>query len=107
MTRFSCRPFGDVHKTKDGMSVQEDREPLVDVLEEGHHVRVIAELPGVRDGDIACEVAGDVLTISTSSKSPRRYHAEVLLPCPVRTEGMERSYNYGVLELKLKKAGAI
>jgi HSP20 family protein len=100
----TIRPFGNIHKTKKGLSVEEDREPVVDVLEEGNRIRVIAELPGVSEGDITYEVAGDVLTIST--KGDRRYHAEVLLPCPVETEGIEFSYNNGVLELKLKKVKA-
>ena len=100
----TVRPFGNIHKTKEGMTVEEDREPVVDVLEEGNQIRVIAELPGVSEGDITYEVAGDVLTIST--KGDRRYHAEVLLPCPAETEGMESSYNNGVLELKLKKVKA-
>ena len=73
----------------------------MDVLEEGNQVRVIAELPGVSQGDITYPVAGDVLTIST--KGERRYHAEVLLPCPAEAEGIESSYNNGILELKLRK----
>jgi len=97
----TVRPFGNIHKTKEGMTVEEDREPVVDVLEEGNRIRVIAELPGVSEGDITYQVAGDVLTLST--KGDRRYHAEVLLPCPAEMEGVESSYNNGVLELKLKK----
>ena len=58
-------------------------------------------VPGVSEGDVTYEVAGDVLTIS--SKGDRRYHAEVLLPGPAETEDIESSYNNGVLELKLKK----
>jgi HSP20 family protein len=95
------QPFGNIHKTKEGLSVEEDREPVVDVLEEGNQIRVIAELPGVSEGDITYEVAGDVLTIST--KGDRRYHAEVLLPNAAETESVESCYNNGVLELKLRK----
>ena len=95
------QPFGNIHTTKEGMTVEEDREPVVDVLEEGNQFRVIVELPGVSEGDVTYEVAGDVLTIS--SKGDRCYHAEVLLPGPAETEGIESSYNNGVLELKLKK----
>jgi len=98
----TVRPFGNMHKTKEGLSVEEDREPVVDVLEEGNRLRVIAELPGVSELDITYQVAGDVLTIST--KGDRRYHAEVLLPCPAEAEGMESAYHNGVLELKLRKA---
>ena len=100
----TVRPFGNIHKTKEGLSVEEDREPVVDVLEEGNHIRVIAELPGVSESDVTYQVAGDVLTIST--KGDRRYHAEVLLPSPAGTEGIESSYNNGVLELKLRKTSS-
>ena len=100
----TVRPFGNIHKTKEGMTVEEDREPVVDVLEEGNRIRVIVELPGVSEGDITCQVAGDVLTIAT--KGDRRYHAEVLLPCPAQTEGMESAYNNGILELKLRKTAS-
>jgi len=99
------QPFGNIHKTKEGMTVEEDREPVVDVLEEGNHIRVIAELPGVAEGDIAYQVNGDVLTISTKGDHP--YHAEVLLPCPAETEGMESAYNNGVLELTLRKTASL
>jgi len=97
----TVRPFGNIHKTKEGMTVEEDREPVVDVLEEGNMIRVIAELPGVAQGDIAYQVNGDVLTIST--KGDRPYHAEVLLPGCAEKEGIQSSYNNGVLELRLKR----
>jgi len=97
----AVRPFGNVRKTKDGLAVEEVREPVVDVLEEGAQIRVIAELPGVSKTDITYQVAGDVLTIAT--KGDHRYHVEVLLPSAAQTEGIESAYNNGVLELKLQK----
>jgi len=96
------RPFGNIHKTEEGLTVEEDREPVVDVLKEGNIIRVIAELPGVSEGEVAYQVAGDILTISTNGS--RRYHAEVLLPDRPKTEGIESSYHNGVLELKLTRA---
>jgi HSP20 family protein len=96
------QPFGNIHKTKEGMTVEEDREPVVDVLEEGNTIRVIAELPGVAEGDITYQVNGDVLTISTKGKHP--YHAEVVLPGSAEKDGIQSSYNNGVLELRLKRA---
>jgi HSP20 family protein len=96
------QPFGNIHQTKEGLTVEEDREPVVDVLKEGNIIRVITELPGVSEGDITYQVAGDILTIST--KGQRRYHAEVVLPSRPEADGIESSYNNGVLELKLRKA---
>jgi HSP20 family protein len=98
---IKVEPFGNIHKTREGLSVEEDRAPVVDVLEEGDIIRVIAELPGVARGDIAYQVHGDVLTISTKGQRP--YHAEVLLPGSAEKEGVESSYNNGVLELRLRK----
>ena len=98
------RPFGNMHKAKEGgVAIEEDRDPAVDVLQEGDRIRVIAELPGVSEADIEYEVKGDVLTIST--KGARKYHAEVLLPQRARKEGIQSSYNNGVLELKLAVSG--
>jgi HSP20 family protein len=96
------QPFGNIHKTREGgLSVEEDREPVVDVFEEGEKIRVIAELPGVAEKDIHCEVEGDVLTITASGA--RKYHAEVLLPSRPAPASLESSYNNGILELKLQK----
>ena len=93
------RPFGNMHKAKEGVAIEEDRDPVVDVLQEGDRMRVIAELPGVSESDIVYEVKGDVLTIST--KGARKYNAEVLLPQRASKEGIQSSYNNGVLEIKL------
>ena len=84
------------------MAVEEAREPVADVFEEGEQIRVIAELPGVSESDIKYEVKGDILTIST--EGDRRYNAEVLLPSPVESAGIESSYNNGIFELRLTKA---
>jgi len=96
------QPFGNIHKTEQGVAVEEAREPVVDVLEEGDQIRVIAELPGVSESEIRHEINGDVLTIST--EGDRAYSAEVLLPAAADPESVESSYNNGILELRLKKA---
>lgn len=97
------RPFGNIHKRKEGMVVEEARDPVVDTFEEGDRIHVITELPGVCESDIKYEVDGDILTIS--SEGDRPYSAEVLLPGAVKSDDIESSYNNGILELKLKKAG--
>lgn len=99
--KVKVQPFGNIHKTRDGVTVEEAREPVVDVFEEGDVIRVVAELPGVREADVTYNLSGDILTISTTCD--RRYHAEVLLPAAVEAEGIESVYNNGVLELKLKR----
>src|SRR6266852_9531501 len=41
------REFGNVEPSSRGPLLKEEREPLVDVLQEGNEVVVVTELPGV------------------------------------------------------------
>ncbi len=93
--------FGNIRDTAAGPQVAETREPLVDVLDEGERLRVIAELPGVEEKDIHLEIKGDILEF-TAEKGDRKYHKELLLPC--RASLVRSSYRNGVLEIELAKA---
>lgn len=97
------RPFGNIHKTNQGVAVEETREAVVDQFEEDDQIRVIAELPGVSEGEIKYEIKGDVLRIWTEGE--RQYDTEVLLPSAVEPENVGSSYNNGIFEMRLKKAG--
>ena len=65
-------PFGNVHASKEGIVVDEVREPLVDVFDEGGEVVLTAELPGAREEEITAELRGDVLTIEFAWRAPLR-----------------------------------
>ena len=93
--------FGNIKDTAAGPQVAETREPLVDVLDEGKGLRVIAELPGVEEKDIHLELKEDILEL-TAEKGDRKYHKELLLPC--RASLVRSSYRNGVLEIELAKA---
>ena len=80
----------------------EEIEPLVDVFDEGDHLRVVAELPGVWEGSIKAEVKGGKLTISADAPD-RKYRREAPLPLVVEAEPTELTYKNGVLEIGLKK----
>ena len=94
--------FGNIRETETGPVVAETREPLVDVLDEGDRLVVIAELPGVEQDNIHLEVKDDVLALTAEAKD-RRYDKEILLPSPVDADTLESSYRNGVLEIKLAK----
>ncbi|MFQ5827408.1 MAG: archaeal heat shock protein Hsp20 [Dehalococcoidia bacterium] len=94
--------FGNIQETETGPVVAETREPLVDVLDEGDHLTVIVELPGVEEGDIKMKVEGDILEVSASSGG-RKYHKEVLLPSAVEPGSLKSSHRNGVLEISLAK----
>lgn len=94
--------FGNIRSTEEGPVVDEIREPLVDVFDEGESVLVVAELPGAAEEEVAVEVRGDVLSLET--KGDRKYAKEVLLPCPVDADSMKKACKNGVLELRFSKA---
>ena len=96
--------FGNVRATKAGPVVDEVREPIVDVFDEGDAVLVVAEMPGVSIKDIVIDVKGDVLSISSTEAAPRKYAKEVLLPAGVDVASQKSTLKNGVLELRFRKA---
>jgi HSP20 family protein len=84
------------------VGVDEAREPVVDVFDEGNHLLVVAELPGVDASDVGFEVKEDVLELS-AARGAHRYRKEVLLPSAVRARAADSSYRNGVLVLRLHK----
>ena len=81
----------------------EEKEPIVDVIEEKDLINIMAELPGVEEKDINLKIEKDTLTISTETPA-RKYHKEVKLPTPVEENSLESKYRNGILEVKLRKA---
>ncbi len=94
-------PFGNVRKdAKSGRTVvHEIREPVVDIFEEGDHVLVLAEMPGVSAEDVHLEIDGDLLTI-TAERRDKKYRKEVRLPGSFTKEKIELSCNNGVVEIR-------
>ena len=83
------------------------REPLIDVIDEEKEITIIAEMPGVEEGEIKTVIGGEKgtkLIISTEGEGEdkRKYYKEVDLPSPVKRE-MKIAYKHGVLALKLEK----
>ena len=97
--------FGNVRATNAGPVVDEVREPMVDVFDEGDAILVVAEMPGVSIKDIVIDVKGDVLSISTTETAPRKYAKEVVLPAGVSVASQTSTLKNGVLELRFNKAG--
>jgi len=78
------------------------REPLVDLFDEKDMVRVIAEVPGVEEGDIRATVEVNILKIR-AERGDRKYEKEIELPVAVKGE-LKTRYKNGVLEIELEKA---
>jgi HSP20 family protein len=95
-------PFGNIkldRHAREGVVVQEVREPAVDVMEEGDHVLIVAEMPGVGTEDVKLEVHDDVLTLSAQS-ADKKYRKEVLLPKSCPRERMTLSCNNGIVKIR-------
>jgi HSP20 family protein len=94
--------FGNLRESPAGPTVEEVREPIVDIFDEEDHVRIIVELPGVAEDEIELEVAGDILDLNAFGKD-RKYAKEILLPSPVKAGSLTTSFKNGVLEITLAK----
>jgi len=77
-------------------------EPLVDVFDEGDHLKLIAELPGVSEDDIKVEIGKRKIILDATSKE-RRYRKTIELTCDVKD--IKKRYKNGLLELEGVKNG--
>ena len=97
------REFGNVKPTRHGLpQVQEEREPLVDIVETDGEIHVVAELPGVDKKDIKLSGTEDSLTIAVEAPE-RKYYKEVRLPAKVKVREARTNYKNGVLEVTFPK----
>lgn len=96
--------FGNVKPRRNGLpQVQQEREPLVDVVETEDEIHVVAELPGVEKKDLKLSGTEDTLTIIVDNPQ-RKYFKEVALPRKVRVSEARSQYKNGVLEVTLPKS---
>ena len=94
--------FGNIKRGRRGRPlITEEIEPLVDVIEHGDEVWVVAELPGVDKDKIKVKAQESKLIIK--AENGRKYYKEVDLPAKVDPNSAKASYRNGVLEVKLKK----
>ena len=98
-------PFGNVKPQRKGETViKEEREPLVDIMEEEEEVIVVAEIPGCVKENIELETTNDSLTIIACDEDKvRKYNTTVDLPSKINTDHAKASYRNGILEVKLEK----
>lgn len=83
-------------------------EPEIDIFEEGQALTVLAELPGARPEDVVICVDADILILATTPgpDDRRLYYCEMVLPFPVNSESVQRTFRNGVLELELERAAS-
>lgn len=100
------REFGNMKPgmgaRREPISLQEQREPLVDIIDEDDEVKVLTELPGVEKKDIQLYATDRTLTINVDTPD-RKYHKELDFPAEVEASTARSTYRNGVLETTIKK----
>ncbi|TRO48375.1 Hsp20/alpha crystallin family protein [Candidatus Bathyarchaeota archaeon] len=100
------REFGNIRPGAGGegqaLNLRDQREPLVDVIEEEGEIKVLAELPGVDKEDISLFLSDGKLTISVDT-ADRKYFKELELPVDADEGSARSTFSNGVLETTLRK----
>ncbi len=78
-----------------------EKESLVDIFEGKNELRVITELPDVKEEDIKINLKGKILSIGAKKQKKK-----VKLPCSVKGK-VEKKFKNNILEIKLKKAKGV
>jgi HSP20 family protein len=95
------REFNDRQSMQDE-SEDEDQEPLVDFIDEGKTLIILAALPGVNKDEIELRVTESCLFVSVDADNLEWYD-EFSLPAKVKPKSANASYKNGVLEVRLEK----
>ena len=106
------RKFGNIDAfshtlASDSTEIQDEREPLIDVIMGKEEIKVVAEMPGVEKEDLRLNANENTLTISCSTSSKQRYHKKIDFPEPVEPTTGRSQYRNGVLEITFKKKNII
>lgn len=104
----SVNSFGNVQPKSEGESeIKMERDPLVDIYEEGNDLVVVAEVPGVKKEDVELKASSFELEIVANTPdlgmASRNYHKIVPLPAEINPDVAKARYNNGILEVRLEK----
>ena len=99
------REFGNIRPREGAKPViQEEIEPLTDVIEEEDRIKIVMDLPGVNKEDIKVKISEDGRKVIVSARSEdRRYYKEIELPAKVDPSTAKATYRNGVLTIDLEK----
>jgi HSP20 family molecular chaperone IbpA len=82
---------------------EEQNRVSFDVFDDGSHLSVVMDLPGVGADDILLELDKRKLTVSAASVC-KTFHQEIHLPAEVDGHEINKTFNNNVLVIGLKKA---
>jgi len=78
-------------------------EPPVDVFDEGSHITIIADVPGVGLEDLELTIHERTFGLSTRATARRGYRKELHLTAEVEPASLQASCRNGVLEARVDK----
>ncbi|MFX1449984.1 MAG: Hsp20/alpha crystallin family protein [Promethearchaeota archaeon] len=94
------RKFGhDSKKPVEEETMEENREPIIDILNQENDIVIIVETPGVKKEDIRLKATETEITVKAGSK----FKKEITLPEIIIPEECHASYNNGLLEIRCLK----
>lgn len=96
------REFGNIQPFGKRVKMEEERRPLIDVMETADEVHVVAEMPGVDRTDVQLDATENRLDIRAQNEG-RKYSESVELPVSVDPHSAKATYRNGVLEVKFKR----
>ncbi len=98
-------PFGSKQETDPSeVDVKDEREPLVDIMDEEDEVIVVAEIPGCVKENIELKATDRSLTIIACDEDDvRKFNTTVDLPSSINPDHARARYRNGILEVKLEK----
>ena len=100
------REFGNIlpGQNEEGqpLNLRDQREPLIDVIEDEDTVKIVAELPGVKKDEIKLYLDNNNFKIDVNSLN-RKYYKELQLPFNVDESTARSTYMNGVLETTIQK----
>ena len=97
--------FGNIdpkRKVQQQSSASTSHERLVDVIDGGDKVTIIAELPGILKEDLVIKASRSELIIESNVQG-RKYRKTVLMPKVVDPDTANAQLNNGVLEVTFNK----
>ncbi len=97
------REFGNFKPEIKQPPLSNEREPLVDIMEDDKNITIVVELPGVEKDEIDLRGNGKELKIKVDGKK-RKYSKVISLPDNVTFDKAKATYNNGILEISIPKS---
>lgn len=104
---YKVEPVAKPRRDRDAAQppLDEAREPLVDVFDEGERLVIVAEMPGVEPEDVHVDLTGRALTLN-AERADRKYHKSIEVPEGIRRDGLSVSSRNGIIQISAAKPRA-